>query len=83
MDSGVRAAGPHRHKPQRQPLAAQEEIMKKSGVLLFCLLLAGCATSFKGSAKVEGPDDCRKICGKWEMDSPEHARKREPVFVVE
>ncbi len=42
--------------------------MKKSGVLLFCLLLAGCATSFSGSARVDGPDECRKMCGKWDMD---------------
>ncbi len=42
--------------------------MKRSIPLLFCLVLAGCATSFSGSAKVDGPDECRKICGKWEMD---------------
>ena len=42
--------------------------MKKSGLLVICLMLAGCATSFSGSAKVDGPSDCRKICGKWEMD---------------
>ena len=32
------------------------------------LLLAGCATSFSGSTKVDGPDECRKICGKWGME---------------
>ena len=42
--------------------------MKKSGLLVICLLLAGCATSFSGNAKVDGPSDCRKICGNWEMD---------------
>ena len=43
--------------------------MKKSTMLLgICLLLAGCATSFSGSAKVDGPGECRKICSKWEME---------------
>ena len=32
------------------------------------LLTAGCATSFSGSAKVDGPVECRKICRGWGMD---------------
>lgn len=30
--------------------------------------LTGCATSFTGSAKVEGPKECREVCDKWGMD---------------
>lgn len=30
--------------------------------------LTGCATSFTGSAKLDGPQDCRKICDGWGMD---------------
>jgi hypothetical protein len=32
------------------------------------MMVTGCATSFTGSAKVDGPDDCRTICGNWKMD---------------
>lgn len=30
--------------------------------------LAGCATSFTGSAKVDGPKECREVCDRWGMD---------------
>lgn len=45
--------------------------MKKSitcGLLLLLALASGCATSFSGSAKLDGPKDCRKICDSWGMD---------------
>ncbi len=42
--------------------------MKKMlSVMMVAALLAGCATSFSGSAKVEGPAECQKICAKWDM----------------
>jgi hypothetical protein len=31
-------------------------------------VLTGCATSFTGSAKVDGPKECREVCDKWGMD---------------
>lgn len=31
-------------------------------------VLTGCATSFTGSAKVDGPKECRMTCDKWGMD---------------
>jgi hypothetical protein len=43
--------------------------MKKLVLMVsMALLVGGCATSFSGSAKVEGPAECRKICGKWGME---------------
>jgi len=43
--------------------------MKKL-VLTACmaLLVSGCATSFSGRAKVDGPEQCSRICSKWNMD---------------
>ena len=37
-------------------------------VLMMAFCAGGCATSFSGSAKVDGPGECRKICNKWGMD---------------
>jgi hypothetical protein len=37
-------------------------------VALLAAVVSGCATSFSGNAKVDGPAECRKVCGKWGMD---------------
>lgn len=44
--------------------------MSRTGMLLFFLvfMMTGCATSFSGSAKVDGPTECRKTCNQWGMD---------------
>lgn len=31
-------------------------------------MVTGCATSFTGSAKVDGPDECNRVCKGWGMD---------------
>jgi len=38
------------------------------GLLVLCVCVSGCATSFTGSAKVDGPKDCRTVCDGWGMD---------------
>ena len=38
------------------------------GLLALLVSASGCATSFTGSAKVDGPKDCRKVCDGWGMD---------------
>ncbi len=38
------------------------------GLLGLLATASGCATSFSGSAKLDGPKDCRKICDNWGMD---------------
>lgn len=37
-------------------------------VACMALTVTGCATSFSGSAKVEGPAECRRVCGEWGME---------------
>lgn len=39
-----------------------------AGLLAMLVSVAGCATSFSGSAKVDGPKECRMVCDKWGMD---------------
>ncbi len=45
--------------------------MKKL-VFVACMAMlataSGCATKFSGSAYVDGPAECRKVCDKWGMD---------------
>lgn len=38
------------------------------GLLIFMVSATGCATSFYGSSKVDGPKDCRKFCSEWDME---------------
>jgi len=38
------------------------------GLLFLLVAVSGCATSFTGSAKVDGPKDCRTVCDGWGMD---------------
>lgn len=45
--------------------------MKKlvaAGLIAVMGVVSGCATSFTGSAKVDGPRECRKVCDTWGMD---------------
>lgn len=45
--------------------------MKKlvaAGMIAIVGVISGCATSFTGSAKVDGPRECRKVCDTWGMD---------------
>jgi hypothetical protein len=38
------------------------------GLVAMMVSVAGCATSFSGSAKVDGPKQCRMVCDNWGMD---------------
>lgn len=38
------------------------------GMIAMLAGLSGCATSFTGSAKLDGPKECRTVCGNWGMD---------------
>lgn len=39
-----------------------------AGMVGMLVTITGCATSFTGSAKVDGPKDCRSTCNNWGMD---------------
>jgi hypothetical protein len=39
-----------------------------TGALGVLATVTGCATSFTGSAKVDGPKECRSTCNNWGMD---------------
>lgn len=50
----------------------KEDVMKRviygAVVLSMAMAMSGCATSFSGSAYVDGPAECKQKCEKWGMD---------------
>lgn len=39
-----------------------------AGAVAMLVSVTGCATSFTGSAKIDGPKECRTVCDDWGMD---------------
>ena len=39
-----------------------------AGLVAMLVSVTGCATSFTGSSKVDGPKQCRMVCDNWGMD---------------